>query len=108
MRWGPECRDAEHGSGFLVSAPLPAGIVGNLAVICMAGLLLLAYGVGGAIRFNIRLDPVDLLATIAERGRYGRDPVARALSDTRTPFRFSGLPSPARTPIRRSVVKKRR
>lgn len=48
------------GSGFLVSAPLLAGIVGNLAVICMAGLLLLAYGVGGAIRFNIRhFEPVE-------------------------------------------------
>ena len=42
------------GSGFLVSAPLLAGIVGNLAVVCMAVLLLLAYGVGSAIRFNIR------------------------------------------------------
>ena len=31
------------GSGFLVSAPLLAGVVGNLAVICMAVLLLLAY-----------------------------------------------------------------
>ena len=31
------------GSGFLVSAPLLAGIVGNLAVICMAALLLLAW-----------------------------------------------------------------
>ena len=30
------------GSGFLVSAPLLAGIVGNLAVICMALLLVLA------------------------------------------------------------------
>ena len=42
------------GSGFLVSAPLLAGIVGNLAVVCMALLLVLAYMVGGAIRFNIR------------------------------------------------------
>jgi hypothetical protein len=41
------------GSGFLVSAPLLAGIVGNLAVVCMALLLALAYMVGGAIRFNI-------------------------------------------------------
>ena len=30
------------GSGFLVSAPLLGGIVGNLAVICMAMLLVLA------------------------------------------------------------------
>ena len=50
------------GSGFLVSAPLLAGSVGNLAVICMAGLLLLAYGVGGAIRFNIRyFEPVEYI-----------------------------------------------
>jgi hypothetical protein len=40
------------GSGFLVSAPLLAGLVGNLAVFCMSGLLVLAYGVGGAIRCN--------------------------------------------------------
>ncbi len=42
------------GSGFLVSAPLLAGIVGNLALGCMAVLLALAYAVGAAIRFNIR------------------------------------------------------
>jgi hypothetical protein len=42
------------GSGFLVSAPLLAGIVGNLAAVCMALLLVVAYMVGGAIRFNIR------------------------------------------------------
>jgi hypothetical protein len=48
------------GSGFLVSAPLLAGIVGNLAVICMAMLLVLAFAVGGAIRFNIRhFEPIE-------------------------------------------------
>ena len=48
------------GSGFLVSAPLLAGIVGNLAVVCMALLLVLAYMVGGAIRFNIRhFEPIE-------------------------------------------------
>src|SRR5210317_1242553 len=48
------------GSGFLVSAPLLAGIVGNLAVVCMAILLVLAYMVGGAIRFNIRhFEPIE-------------------------------------------------
>ena len=48
------------GSGFLVSAPLLAGIVGNLAIVCMAALLLLAYAVGGAIRFNIRhFEPIE-------------------------------------------------
>jgi len=48
------------GSGFLVSAPLLAGVVGNLAVVCMGILLLLAYLVGGAIRFNIRyFEPIE-------------------------------------------------
>jgi len=48
------------GSGFLVSAPLLAGIVGNLAVVCMAALLVLAFLVGGAIRFNIRyFEPIE-------------------------------------------------
>ena len=48
------------GSGFLVSAPLLGGIVGNLAWFCMAALLLLAYSVGGAIRFNIRhFEPIE-------------------------------------------------
>lgn len=48
------------GSGFLISAPLLAGVVGNLAVICMALLLVLAYLVGEAIRFNIRhFEPIE-------------------------------------------------
>jgi hypothetical protein len=48
------------GSGFLVSAPLLAGVVGNLAVVCMGVLLVLAYFVGGAIRFNIRhFEPIE-------------------------------------------------
>lgn len=48
------------GSGFLVSAPLLAGVVGNLAVLFMAILLLLAYAVGGVIRFNIRhFEPIE-------------------------------------------------
>ena len=48
------------GSGFLVSAPLLGGIVGNLAVVCMSLLLLLAYGIGSAIRFNIRhFEPIE-------------------------------------------------
>ncbi len=48
------------GSGFLVSAPLLAGIVGNLALVCMGVLLVLAYMVGGAIRFNIRhFEPIE-------------------------------------------------
>lgn len=48
------------GSGFLVSAPLLGGIVGNLAVVCMALLLALAFGIGEAIRFNIRyFEPIE-------------------------------------------------
>ena len=48
------------GSGFLVSAPLLAGIVGNLALFCMAVLLVLAYLVGNVMRFNIRhFEPVE-------------------------------------------------
>ena len=48
------------GSGFLVSAPLLAHEVGNLAVLCMAVLLALAYALGGALRFNIRhFEPIE-------------------------------------------------
>ncbi len=48
------------GSGFLVSAPLLAGAVGVYALFSMMGLLLLAYAVGGAIRFNIRhFEPIE-------------------------------------------------
>lgn len=48
------------GSGFLVSAPLLAGIVGNLAVLCMAVLLVLAFMLGGVIRFNIgHFEPIE-------------------------------------------------
>jgi hypothetical protein len=48
------------GSGFLVSAPLLAHEVGYLAAPCMAALLVLAYGVGGVLRFNIRhFEPVE-------------------------------------------------
>ncbi len=48
------------GSGFLVSAPLLATIVGTYALPSMALLLVLAYGVGSAIRFNIRhFEPIE-------------------------------------------------
>ena len=48
------------GSGFLVSAPFLAGTVGNLAVVCMALFLVVAYLVGGVIRFNIRyFEPIE-------------------------------------------------
>ena len=42
------------GSGFLVSLPLLAGELGTNAVFGMAALIVIAYLVGGAIRFNIR------------------------------------------------------
>jgi hypothetical protein len=41
------------GSGFLVSIPLLAGVIGNYALFGMAALIVYAYLVGGAIRFNI-------------------------------------------------------
>lgn len=41
------------GSGFLVCAPLLHDTVGNYAVFAMGGLLVVAYLVGGVIRFNI-------------------------------------------------------
>ena len=48
------------GSGFLVSAPLLAGLVGSYAIVFMAILLAMAYGVGGVIRFNIRhFEPIE-------------------------------------------------
>jgi hypothetical protein len=48
------------GSGFLVVAPLLGGSVGNSALFCMAGLLVLAFAVGSAMRFNIRhFEPIE-------------------------------------------------
>ena len=48
------------GSGFLVSAPLLAGIVGKWAVASMAVLLVIAFAVGSVIRFNIRyFEPIE-------------------------------------------------
>ena len=48
------------GSGFLVSAPLLAGIAGGWAIFAMALLLFVAYLIGGAIRFNIRhFEPIE-------------------------------------------------
>ncbi|MFW5489099.1 MAG: hypothetical protein ACNI3A_11900 [Desulfovibrio sp.] len=56
------------GSGFLVCAPLLYANVGNYAVWAMSGLLVLAYGVGSVIRFNIRYaEPV-----FAEHGPAGK------------------------------------
>ncbi len=47
------------GSGFLVAVPLLAVIVGKAAPIAMLAIVILAYGIGGIIRFNIRnLEPL--------------------------------------------------
>ena len=42
------------GSGFLIIAPLLGSIAGERALAAMLLILLLAYSVGGVIRFNIR------------------------------------------------------
>ncbi len=42
------------GSGFLVAAPLLAHAVNGWALLAMAGIVLVAYGIGGVIRYNIR------------------------------------------------------
>ncbi|MEM9281175.1 MAG: hypothetical protein AAGA96_05065 [Verrucomicrobiota bacterium] len=48
------------GSGFLISAPLLGGLVGTWAVVGMLCLLVIAYLVGEAIRYNIRhFEPVE-------------------------------------------------
>ncbi|WP_369177569.1 hypothetical protein [Candidatus Thiodubiliella endoseptemdiera] len=41
------------GSGFLIMAPLLASIVGKLSPLAVLGIVLLAYGIGHVIRFNI-------------------------------------------------------
>jgi len=48
------------GSGFLISAPLLAHAVGVWAIACMGGLLVIAFLVGGAVRYNIRrFEPIE-------------------------------------------------
>ncbi len=42
------------GSGFLVAAPLLAHAVNGWALLAMAGIVLMAYGIGEVIRYNIR------------------------------------------------------
>jgi hypothetical protein len=47
------------GSGYLVSAPLLYFAVGDYAVLAMLGIVLLAYLIGSALRFNIRhVEPI--------------------------------------------------
>ena len=48
------------GSGFLLIAPLLAAVVGSYALAAMLGIVLLAYGIGHAIRYNIRFaEPLE-------------------------------------------------
>jgi len=61
----PKLRNSEHwqatltplssiiGSGFLVMAPLLASVVGILSPLAVLGIVILAYGIGTVIRFNI-------------------------------------------------------
>ena len=47
------------GSGFLVAAPLLGAIVGKSAPLAILLIIVLAYGIGGILRFNIRnLEPL--------------------------------------------------
>jgi len=41
------------GSGFLVALPILTDLVGRWAILPMAGLLIVAYLIGGAVRYNI-------------------------------------------------------
>ena len=41
------------GSGFLIIAPLLASVVGTYSPLAVTGIVLLAYAIGGVIRFNI-------------------------------------------------------
>jgi hypothetical protein len=66
------------GSGFLVSIPLLSGALGNWALWGMLGLIVFAYVVGGAIRFNIvhgeplfaDTQRISGVATLARRTEY--------------------------------------
>ena len=62
------------GSGFLVIAPILQMSVGRLAVAAMLFLVLLAYAIGGAIRFNIRYVEPKLAAGTLH-------PAARTMED---------------------------
>ena len=56
------------GSGFLVVAPLLGSITGAFAVLAMAGIVALAYAVGGAVRYNIA-EVEHLVETESGQGR---------------------------------------
>ena len=41
------------GSGFLIIAPMLASVIGIYSPIAVTGIVILAYAIGGVIRFNI-------------------------------------------------------
>jgi hypothetical protein len=53
------------GSGFLVVVPLLAYAVNGWAVVAMTAIAILAYAIGGVIRFNIRHFRLDGLGDVA-------------------------------------------
>lgn len=53
------------GSGFLIVAPLLAGVAGTFALEAMIGIVLLSLWVGAAVRFNILHDGINPLAEMA-------------------------------------------
>jgi len=75
------------GSGFLVSFPPLTHDLGSYAVIAMAGLVVFAYLLGGAIRFNI-LHGEPLL--FAKDGRGWLAFLERSAASGSTPARLSG------------------
>ncbi|WP_353662027.1 hypothetical protein [Hydrogenimonas sp. SS33] len=65
------------GSGFLVIAPILQMSVGRLAVAAMAFLVLLAYMVGAAIRFNIRYVEPKLAAGTLHRAAWSLEELSQ-------------------------------
>ncbi|WXU00664.1 MAG: hypothetical protein Ctma_1393 [Catillopecten margaritatus gill symbiont] len=58
------------GSGFLIMAPLLASIVGKLSPLAVLGIVLLAYGIGHVIRFNIKhIEPRINNDTLSKRAK---------------------------------------
>lgn len=56
------------GSGFLVMAPLLASIIGNLSPWVVLGIVILAYGMGHVIRFNIlHVEPRIINGTLSKK-----------------------------------------
>lgn len=56
------------GSGFLVMAPLLASIIGSLSPWVVLGIVILAYGIGHVIRFNIlHVEPRIINGTLSKK-----------------------------------------